>query len=606
MSTATMTYSDWIKQNQGLADQALARLAPMPREEPVPAAPAPSQAAPEPSPEPAKTEPPAPAYEAPSAPTPAAASSAKNPTKALDEVRGEQIDAQNETGESFLREGAAKGDAAQKKADTIGGATEKLNRYNAAAEATHEKNREEKDHALEWMKSDMEKLREAPVEPKRWQKAAGIISGIVGATAQAYMGDMGNGVAYGMNALQDLAYKNVRDQLEEKDDAGKNLAHTEKYLDTLEKDSANEMDVASKLSANHWFATSKELERIGEEAKVPEYREAAQRLAIEAESRGRSILENNYKEQIAAAKAAAAARAKAKTDWSQYSVAQLEAWEQSGKLPGAGKEYLIKLRSGDAGIEKTRAETDKLRGEGLPPEPVEVAPGFVASRPLGHSAEAKVSQIYGAGASIKADIARLTEIRRKNKGGTWDREDVKEARGLIATLPSRYSQMFGSGAPNNTELELFGSFLTDPTDYQMTGLDVEESYRRLVNQVDRTAEAQLAGFGVQRVGAAPGAPSGDAPPDIRARPGTAAADPNAPVPMIDTKTGRRFMVPPARVNAARSSGLISEVEWDNPNGVPEEPKPAAPRAPSREEVFAEADYDREERERAERKALGLE
>lgn len=523
----------------------------------------------------------------------------------------EQAKTKNDTAASFVREGDAKAEASQQRADLLGQEAKAKSRYSEAAERVHDNNRARSDEAQKWLDDDMKTLRQPPMQPKAWQKTLGIVAGIVGATAQAYFGDLGNGIAYGLGELQSHMYKSVMDQLHAKEEAGHNLEHTNKYLDRLSKDSENEVDIAAKMAANHWLATSNALDEIAERAKVPEYKETAKRLAIGAKEQGIAIYKANAEKQLAAAQAAAKARAAAKTDWSRYSVAQLEAWERSNSLPGSGVEYLNnKIRKGASDLQKTAAETAKLQAGANPGAPGEIFPGYLQTQTLGAGADSKARSIYASGESIKQDLARLAEIREKNRGGTFNREDVKEAKAIISTLPSRYSQMFGSGAPNNTELELFGSYLTDPTDYQMTGLDPIESYKRLANQVDRTRDAQLAGFGIQP---ARGAERAGPPPDIRPR-GEAAAqatapDPNAPVPVLDMGTGRRYLLPPGRVAAAKLANpkieLVSDLENELKPVDLNAPKPPPP-PPSKDEVFADAAYDTEEDERVRRRAQGLE
>lgn len=165
-----------------------------------------------------------------------------------------------------------------------------------------------------------------------------------------------------------------------------------------------------------------------------------------------------------------------------------------------------------ADIEKTQAETAKLRGEAAGGGAE--LPGYVPTQKLGPGDQTKAREIHAAAASLKADYARLDAIRRRNRGGTWNREDVTEAQQIINGMAPKYSNLYGSGAPSETEFKNFRETIIDPTSYQMTGRDPSELYRRGAAQIDAITRAQLGSYGYRP------AQQGPAPESL-VRPGAA-------------------------------------------------------------------------------------
>jgi hypothetical protein len=581
------SYSDWVKQNQPLVDQAAQRMAPpAPSADPyakldAPQGPAPVAAAPVPAPEPV------PDTKAAVAPT------TRNPRKALEQVRGDQVDAQNQIGDSFKREGEAKAQASTDKAALLTGSAGKAKRYSAAAERVRDQNREDQDQALNWMKEDMETLRKPPVEPKAWQKAVGILSGIVAGSVQGWLGQAGgSGIAFGLGALNDHVNRGVREQLEEKDRADNNIGRAEKYIDALGNDSANETDIAAKLYANHWLATSRELDAIAENAKVPEYRENARRMAIEAESRGRSILEQNYKQQMAEAAAAAAAKAKAAASkvLTPKDILELEKLKlQNDQLglandkarAGAPMDALelerIRLQNEQLGLANDGARQKLAAGaDGGAPGPVDrevLDPRVWAS--LNDTEKAKFRTADAAYKAFDASTRKLEALLLEH--GTESFGEVsKQMEALQADLLGSYKEIKELGALDNGVIEVVDRAIGDPTALFKGGDGVRAKIQASRAALKHGLEARAGnlGLGESSYGKPP-------PPDIRPRGEAAAtaADQSTPVPMLD-KTGKRYMIPSARVAAARASGMVLASEMAPQYDAPPAPPAAAPSAPT--------------------------
>jgi hypothetical protein len=260
---------------------------------------------------------------------------------------GAQVGNYQEISESFLRESEAKAKVSEERQTKLAEGAATAKRYAEAASANDDDNDVKQKKYREWLDQDLTKLREPPVEPEAWQKTVSTLSKIVGAVAMGWLGPVGAGVAIGMDAIDRNIQKNVYSQLEQKDRARENLDRTSNALDILARDSENEADAAHKLVANHWVATSVELERLAEKSKSAEEREAYQRLALGAKGKGEEILQRNYEQQIAEQRAMAAARARAKAkgpDWAQFDQTTLEAFESSGRLPIEGQNVLNEAR----------------------------------------------------------------------------------------------------------------------------------------------------------------------------------------------------------------------------------------------------------------------
>lgn len=364
MAQLGTSYADWLRNNRGTVDQAVARVAPpaaapapapAPAASPAPvtiqvnagAAPAaappaaqmkPPEGAPQPAPEPAEPTP-APAPEPP--PVEAVAMpGTKNLRSQQAGLQADRIADMNAVGQSHLREGAAAAEGQTNVADAIGAVNEKAAPLAESAEANAAANAEQSNKYKRYMDEDIEALRKPLIDDRSaWEKAGGILSGIVSAMFQG-RGMLGNAISYGMGALESHINKGLEDQLNAKDSAGKTLPHVQKAMDQLAKDSSDQTEIASKLMANQYLMAENKLKQIGAETKVPEIKENAYRLAVAARDKA-----NEYAENIVEARLKAAA-ANPKTDWSTWPLATLEAWEASGKLPGAGVQYLDSVRAG--------------------------------------------------------------------------------------------------------------------------------------------------------------------------------------------------------------------------------------------------------------------
>lgn len=183
-------------------------------------------------------------------------------------------------------------------------------------------------------------------------------------------------------------------------------------------------------------------------------------------------------------------------DWGSLTPETLEALEREHKLPADGKIVLDRARAPALAARKEQEAADAKTRKDQTPDTKADIPGYQRMQDVAPGDAAAAKKITSAARSLRTDLARLGEIRARNKGGTvWNRNDVTEANQLVNGMAPKYSQMFGSGAPSTTELELFKSSLVNPTDYQFFGLDPNEAYSRAADQITRTEQAQLGAYG---------------------------------------------------------------------------------------------------------------
>jgi hypothetical protein len=215
---------------------------------------------------------------------------------------------------------------------------------------------------------------------------------------------------------------------------------------------------------------------------------------IQQDAADRKLQIWQQREDMRMKRAAAAQRKQPGPNWGGLTRPQLEQLSAQGILPADGQVVLDRLRSADPKAEKapdTRAQI----------------PGYEQTQDVAPGDASIAKKTVSAARSLRADLARMAEIRAKNNGGTvWNREDVNEARTIIGGMSPKYSQMYGAGAPSKTELELFMENLVDPTDYQwpLVGVDPMELYSRAADHISRVEQEQVSAYGYRPAGAAQG------------------------------------------------------------------------------------------------------
>lgn len=272
-----------------------------------------------------------------------------------------------------------------------------------------------------------------------------------------------------------------------KDRAGAKLTELGIARDYFQDDTAAEEWTRQTIREHYGLALQEEAATLESETARFQGIEAGAAIAQDAADRKLQIADMREQRRLQRAAQARSGAAKG-PDWGGLTREQLEQLAAAGRLPADGQLVLDKLRGGDPKPEKpadTRAQIN----------------GYVQTQDVAPGDASTAKKVAGAASSLRADFARLSEIRAKNGGGTTlNRNDVNEAKRIIGGMAPKFSQMYGAGAPSTTELELFMETLVDPTDYQLTGLDPIEAYARAVDQITRVEQEQLNVYGYQPAG----------------------------------------------------------------------------------------------------------
>lgn len=263
---------------------------------------------------------------------------AQRPTGSLgqqsQQITNERVDALNQQGESFAREGEAKAAGASRAAEVYGNAAQVADRYAHAAEQQYNSEQERAAKYKQYEDEDFERLRQEPPKPGMLKNAFNVITGIIGAAAGGTTAD-----AIGM--LRSHVNRQAEQDVQERAAAQQRLGVAGRIHDSIIRDSTNALDASSKLVANQWLVASRQLEQIANESSVPVFREQALRLKMAAEDQARSIIGANVATQM---QQAAAQRAAMRPKWNQFTESELAALESSGKLPAEGATVLAELR----------------------------------------------------------------------------------------------------------------------------------------------------------------------------------------------------------------------------------------------------------------------
>lgn len=471
----------------------------------------------------------------------------KNLKKALEQLSVQDLAGQNESTESIRREGESKIDAAKGRANVMTVANAKARRYMDSAEKEVTGNKEEKDQAESWEAEDMRKLREPPIEKTGWQKAVSALTGILGGVLQGYLGPVGGGLAFGLQAIDDHVSENVRKQLEEQAIAEANLKHSGTYIDRLDKDSANELDLGSKLVANHYLATSHELDKMAEESKVPELKEGYTRFAIESSNKARNILRGNYLQQQADARAAAAAKIAASNK-------AVESERQRVK-------DAIDADKSMAEADKLRAEADKARNEGGARVDAEGS-AVVSTGKRTDQQQTEFDKRASAYDGLRPHLMNLSSMAGKSG---------KEAKAIFGASADAAGALLsvarGQGQQSESEKKASWTGLIPPSTWDSWDTYSDEERQRIANEAIRMVEEEVSGSLATYRGTIPEDrrlskpegwkpravdPSGTSTPAAPAQPSPAVPE---KIRMVREVDGKVVDVPSDRIQAARNAGF---------------------------------------------------
>lgn len=128
--------------------------------------------------------------------------------------------------------------------------------------------------------------------------------------------------------------------------------------------------------------------------------------------------------------------------------------------------------------------------------------GYESTQPLSAGDQSVARQIDSATRSLESDYDALAALRKKNNGATWKADDINEAQRIMRSMPAKFSQTFGAGAPSKTEMEMFEESLVDPTSVHIR-INPEEVYKRGKESIRANATSKLDSYGYKPKGGLP-------------------------------------------------------------------------------------------------------
>lgn len=487
---ANFDYSTYLRDNPELRDQVLASYGGTPSAAappPPPAAQAPPPVEQQPAEPPASSEP---------SGTPIdmrVVADVERPKGSLGQqqqaLMGERIQARNETGESFQREGDAKADAAMRAAQVYGEQAQKADRYAQAAEARYNSDQERLDKYKGLVDEDFERLRKEPTKPGAMKNAFNIITGIIGAAAGGNQAD-----AIGM--LRNFVNRSAEEDAQERFRAQQRIETASKIHDSILRDSTDALDASAKLVANQWLGASRQLEQIASESNVPIFREQALRLSIEAKDQARGILAQNVDAQIQERRAQAAARAAAmRPRWENMTQQELEALQKANVLPVAGAEVLAKLQ-------KQQREAGGPAAAAVPAKGQVVMPGRQVVDPEAFKAvrEVDLSKLRDAQSGMKALNKTLDALDKLlvEHGTQAFGENSATMEALAASAIGTIKDVKTLGTLDNGLLTFGEKLLGDPTSWYKTGSSVRARIKATREALNEELEAKAEDMGLSR------------------------------------------------------------------------------------------------------------
>lgn len=408
----------------------------------------------------------------------------------------ERVEALNDTGESFVREGEAKAEGSSKAAQLYAGVAKRAAEINRRAEERYENDQERAAKYRAYADEDFERLRQEPPKAGWAKNAFNVITGIIGAAA-------GGTTADALNMLRAHVNRSAEQDAQERMAAKERLAVGKQIHDTILDDSANELDASAKIVANQWLVAAKQLEQIANESNVPVIREQALRLKAGAEDQARGILTQSVEQQIATAQAEREARAKAAAasakeaakgpDYENMSRKELEALERAGVLTERGAVALKKHReaaaAGGTGDEKQLAVGD------LTPSGRKVADAGVYNQ-LSPGERKAISDMAQNADDLTSTIEALEKVRRENPKlvGLPGTDAYRTARALGDDLKLQVKTGRALGTLDKGSVEFLEGMAGDPNAWFINA--PEENLRVIKQRARLNANRRMHGVGL--------------------------------------------------------------------------------------------------------------
>lgn len=438
----------------------------------------------------------------------------------------------------------------------------KANTDQAKADVSARKEHERKYQAEADNLYEEMKAHRTPPSESTMSKVLGIIA------AAGSIGGRG-GLAQGASMLSGLLGKN-QDRWASEQAANSDLYKNALGMVSKDREGAeHDLTVAQRITA----LEANEFDSALEQAKSMGLGRNAERMANDLQLRLREDTRNGLI-KMEQAKAAAATKAGLNARDKYFWDIPLDQLRQmpSQVLGKNGQEILSKrtkddqaYRAGEADIKKKQGETGEGPGQ-------EVLPGLVASVPLEKRDVSDIRKNRAVLTDIQGDIQRLSEIRARNKGKVInDRTDVADANQIIDGLSGKMSQLSGRGAPSESERQSIIANLLNPTDTYLT-TEPMKVYSALSDRLETNFRNSIEAIGIRNLDGTPltsktfqrgtRGVAGGGPASGPVQRAPAPVNPNAPVGMVNMRTGQRFDVHPSRVPGLQGQGWKTVSELD--------------------------------------------
>lgn len=548
-------YSPWLRENEDLVNRALAsydaaRTAPTSQpavtDEQLLDAPSPAPAAPAPTHSPAVAP-----VEMPTA----------RPRQALSEVQGQQVDSANQQIESVLREGQVEQGSAAEQAGIIGAGAEEAKEILGEARERVGAKREKINEYDKQRDEVIAKLSEPLPTLSAGRRAGTVIAGIVGV-----MGSMAgvNGLAYGMQAVQEMIGSKLKEQLQDRDRNKELLGVLNDTLKSMGVENASELDQARILASNELLVTEQEVRKVAKDLEGTKAGEDAIQLAEQLREKALGNIAAIQQQKIQDAEAAAQKRAAQRAQQAATAEeAQLYAGLSRAKTDEERQDIAAMYGARGAKALKEFYDNRKAGVESSAAEDTDAAPlGREVEDPaLWRSVtEGEKSDFRGAQASFQsfeADAEKLKDLLRKHGNESYSKHAAK-MESIIGSMIGKYNKMMKFGALDAGTQEIMKSILGNPNALWGMGSRSVERLDTALQSSRSGIESQARNLGLRS----------NAPQDVLARSEGAPEDRMRPTPsqspaptasparvsMRNPQTGHEVLVKPELVEAFQSKG----------------------------------------------------
>lgn len=429
-----------------------------------------------------------------------------NPKASTKQLRSELAEGQNDALDYVSEKGEIQGRGLERQADLAGDLAEQRKQGMAEAQARVDQSRQVREAMQREAYQRLDKISamvDNPPDQSRG-KVLQIIGAVMGASGK------GGAIGAGLQMLGRSMAGDVQGWATEIDANRGALQSMFGAIESQEKGEEHELRMQKAYADLGFGVYEASLAQVQAEAKSEEARAVAGELrnGLRAKYAETQIEFNERQEALRAKAGAGSARSAADDKILQELAALPEEQRSEAAIAKGGRAVeLWKKAQGtltaDATITKTRADALKTAADAAAPpgsanktQGTELLPGYVDTVGLDPATRTDLRKNTMAMEDILNDLGRLRAIRKKNDGGTWNKNDEAEAQSIVTGLAPKMSQLSGAGAPSESEREDFTGSLTDPTGFYLFK-EPTELYDRMAERLRSGMKARLRSNGVK-------------------------------------------------------------------------------------------------------------